>query len=220
MSGAQGRPPGLAARGVTKLFGRRTVLDAVDLDLDGGVVALTGSNGAGKTTLLHILAGAVEADAGNVSVCGFDLGRRPREARALLSFVPAEPTVYPFLTGDELLRFVGCTKGHGLDGAVAELLEAFGLAGHRGKRFDEMSLGTQRKFYLVAALRADPRVLIMDEPTNALDAGSLAFLRQYFNECPESRTVIFASHDSAFVAATAARVLHLKDGRAGFVDPP
>lgn len=209
----------LLATGIYKRYGSRNILCDLDLAVDSGVIALMGSNGAGKTTLLHILAGAIAADAGEVKLCGVDLTIQPIAARRLLSFVPAEPSVYPFLTGDEFVRFVGFAKGFAVDGPTEDLLDAFELRNHRNKRFDQMSLGTQRKFYLAAALRAEPKILILDEPTNAIDARSLAFLKQYLLNTAQCRTVLFASHDAPFIEDTATQILELREGRANFVDP-
>jgi ABC-2 type transport system ATP-binding protein len=205
-------PPRLEAFALSTRFGGFTVLDGASFMIYAKVMALTGANGVGKTTLLRALVGADPADQGRVEVCSFDLDEQPLQAKSLLSFVPAEMVVYPFIRGCEFLRFVNGVRGVQFGDHLTSLIEAFQLAKHLNKRFDRMSLGTQHKFMLAAALSTQPKVLVMDEPTNTLDADSLDFLQQYLIDSQGKRAVLFASHNMRFVQACASGVLHLEDG--------
>ena len=204
--------PRLEAFALSKRFGGRTVLDGASFVIDAQVMALTGENGVGKTTLLRALVGSDPVDQGRVEICGIDLDQQPQQAKRLLAFVPAEMVVYPFIRGCEFLRFVAGVRGVQSGDQLTSFVEAFRLTKHLDKRFDRMSLGTQHKFQLVAALSAQPQVLVMDEPTNTLDVDSLDFLQQYLIDSQGKRAVLFASHNMRFVQDCVSGVLHLEDG--------
>ncbi len=204
-------PPRLEAFALSKRFGGRTVLDAASFRIQGQVMALTGENGIGKTTLLKILTGSEPADQGRVELCGIDLHKQPLEAKRLLAYVPAECPVYPFIRGREFLHFVAGIRGQQSDDQTS-FVEAFRLTNYLDQRFDQMSLGTQHKFLLVTALSVQPQVLVMDEPTNALDTEALGVLQQYLIDSQGQRVVLFASHNERFIQACASGVLRLERG--------
>ena len=121
----------LALAGVSKAFGRRPVLVDVDLEVDRGeIVGLMGANGAGKTTLMAIVAALLRPDRGRVRVCGIDVGRRPRAARAQLGLAPQDVGIYPAATVRENLRMFAVLNGvrRDLAGAIAEAADAMGIA--------------------------------------------------------------------------------------------
>src|SRR6185437_7938076 len=161
-------PGSLVAFGLLAVaYAGRTIFAGLDLSLDAGTYALTGRNGTGKSTLLRLLSGAQRPSAGRVSIDGHDLVRDPIAARQRLSYVPDESPAYPFMTGAELLHLVSTARRAGPDPLVDELVTAFGLAAHLGARFDAISLGTQKKLLLAAGWIGRPRVILLDEPSNA-----------------------------------------------------
>lgn len=123
-------------------YGRRVVFTSASLALAAGVYALQGTNGSGKSTLLRLLAGAQPADKGEVWIDGASLTRSPRTTRQLLSYMPDESPIYPFMTGRELLQFVATVKKADASAAISDLIDDFGLLPHLDTRFDAMSLGT------------------------------------------------------------------------------
>jgi ABC-type multidrug transport system ATPase subunit len=141
-----------------------TVLDQVDLAVDGGeVVALTGENGAGKSTLLRICAGLIRADAGKVTVDG------------RLGYCPQTPGLFELLTADDHLVMFG--RGAGLGRAESlrrghEILEEFGYPLHEQGVIRDLSGGTRQKVNLALALLPDPTVLLLDEPYQGFDRGT------------------------------------------------
>ena len=149
----------LACEGLSVSYQGRNVFKSVTYSFGSGVYALRGANGIGKSTLLRLLSGAQSPDAGRVWIGGIDLMREPQAAKQLLSYVPDESPVYPFMTGHELLEFVASVKRVPINGLVQELTVAFGLPPHLQTRFDAMSLGTQKKFLLCAAWIGAPKVL-------------------------------------------------------------
>lgn len=176
-----------------------------------GAVALMGENGAGKSTLLTLLAGVQPLQEGRVAVGGHDLAAAPVAARRALAWVPDESVAYEFMTGDEFLRMVFALRGKSEAPALAALIEGFGIAPHRGKRFGQMSLGTRKKFMLVSGLASSAPVVLMDEPTNGIDAEAKAHLVETIRQGSATRLFLFSTHDEDTVARCGATVLRLAD---------
>ena len=197
----------LAARNLAAAYDGRTIFAGLDLDLAPGVYALTARNGTGKSTLLRLLAGAQRPSSGSVSIGGYDVAGDPFAARRLLSYEPNETPAYPFMTGAEFLRLVRGAKGAGADPVVDGLLDSFGLAPHLATRTDAMSLGTQKKLLLAAGWIGQPHVILLDEPSNALDAAARTALIARIRADADHAVILFASHDADFVAATGAKII-------------
>ena len=155
--------PALAAHGITKAYGGRTVLDRVDLAVHPGeAVGLVGENGAGKSTLLRICAGLLSPDAGSVEACG------------RVGFCPQEPGLLDLLTAEEHLVYFGAAQGLGRAASVADgrrVLEDFGFPTDDQKVTKRLSGGTRQKLNLALALLGDPPVLLLDEPYQGFDRG-------------------------------------------------
>ena len=195
--------------GITKAFGWRQVFHGIGDDLAPGVYALQGANGSGKSTLLGILSGAIAPDAGQVWIDGVSLNADPLAARRRLSYAPDESPIYPFMGGRDLLDFVAMAKQAKVDSATLDLAAQLGLSPFMQTRFGAMSLGTQKKFLLCAAWIGQPRVMLLDEPSNGLDARTRELLAQRIQaRAPQSLT-LFASHDTGFVEACGATVLQM-----------
>ncbi|TXF98003.1 ABC transporter ATP-binding protein [Massilia arenae] len=197
----------LAAEGLGMRFGARVLFEKLDLALGAGAVALVGGNGAGKSTLLSLLAGIEAPQAGRVAVCGHDLASQGRAARASLAYVPDESVAYDFMTGDEFLRMVQALRG--CAGPDQELLAGFGIDVYLGLPFRDMSLGTRKKFMLASGLMGGAPVVLMDEPSNGIDAAARAFLVAQIRAHEHTRLILFSTHDQDLVAAVGARVLDL-----------
>jgi ABC-2 type transport system ATP-binding protein len=172
--------PALAARGLSKSFGRK-IIAGLDLTIaPGEFYALLGPNGAGKTTTLRMLAGLLRPDAGNVEVFGIDVIKNPLAAKAIMAWLPDEPLLYDRLTPLEYLEFVaGLWR---LPPATAqakaeELLEVLGLWPHRQQRCEGFSRGMKQKTVLAGALIHEPKFLLLDEPFTGLDAASARLVK-------------------------------------------
>src|SRR5919206_1437405 len=153
--------------GLEKTFGRVRALDGLDLEVAAGEVhGLLGPNGAGKTTTLRILLGLLRADAGHAELLGGDPWRDATALHRRLAYVPGDVTLWPSLSGGEVIDLLGQLRG-GLDeGRRAELLERFDLDPRKKAR--TYSKGNRQKVALVAALASDPELLVLDEPTSGL----------------------------------------------------
>jgi ABC-2 type transport system ATP-binding protein len=200
---------------LVKTFGHARALDGLDLTVDTGEVhGFLGPNGAGKTTTLRILLGLQRADAGTASLLGGDPWRDAVSLHRRLAYVPGDVTLWPDLSGGEVIDLLGRLRG-GLDKRRrAELLERFDLDPRKKAR--TYSKGNRQKVALVAALAADVELLLLDEPTAGLDPLMEAAFRDWINqqERARGRTVLLASHILAEVEALCDRVTIIREGRA------
>ncbi len=177
----------LQVRNISKRFGRRQVLDAVDLDVrPGEAVALVGENGAGKTTLLRICAGLIAADAGTVMTDG------------RIGYCPQQATFLESLRVDEHLILFGRAHGLGRTDAVQRgrtLLESLEFSADVRQTIRELSGGSRQKLNLTLALLGEPLLLLLDEPYQGFDRGSyISFWDQITHWCDAGRGVLVVTH--------------------------
>ena len=208
----QATEPILSAGRITKRYGRLTALKAFDLDLRRGeAVALWGPNGAGKTTVMRCVLGLVRCK-GSVTINGFDVGRRPKQAKRCVGYVPQELAFYDDWRARELLGFFAKLKRVGGDRVSAVLAEV-GLAEHAIKRVGELSGGMKHRLALAAALLADPPILLLDELTANLDAAAReSFLGLLCKQRDLDKAILFTSHRLREVEVLADRVLVMERG--------
>src|SRR6266481_5965325 len=206
----------IEVRALRKTFGRTTALDGLDLAVRSGEVhAFLGPNGAGKTTTIRILLGLLRKDGGEASLLGGDPWRDATTLHARLAYVPGDVTLWPGLTGGEIIDLLGSLRGSrsGLDPKRRqELIERFAL--DPAKKARAYSKGNRQKVALIAALASDAELLILDEPTAGLDP----LMEAVFRECVDDerqrgRTVLLSSHILAEAEALADRVTIIRSGR-------
>ena len=203
---AGGAPTAAAceARALTKRFGSRVALDRVSFSLGRGeLVGLVGPNGAGKTTLLSVLAGVLAPDEGSLSLSG------------TVGWVPQAVALYSRLSVAENLRLFARLERIGdIEAAVARMLEQTGLADRADEPAGRLSGGNRQRVNLALGLLGDPAVLLLDEPTAALDPEQRERLWGFVGSlAARDTTVLFSSHELSEVERHAGRVLALKDGR-------
>jgi ABC-2 type transport system ATP-binding protein len=202
----------IEARGLHKSFGRTRALDGLDLTVRAGEVhAFLGPNGAGKTTAIRILLGLLNKDSGEVTLLGGDPWRDATALHARLAYVPGDVTLWPGLTGGEVIDLLGRLRG-GLDPARrAALIERFAL--DPTKKTRAYSTGNRQKVALIAALATDAELLILDEPTAGLDPlMEAAFRESVQDERERGRTILLSSHILSEVEALCDRVTIIRAG--------
>jgi len=206
----------IEVRALRKSFGRTQALDGLDLDVRSGEVhAFLGPNGAGKTTTIRILLGLLRKNGGEASLLGGDPWRDATTLHTRLAYVPGDVTLWPGLTGGEIIDLLGRLRGSrsAVDPKRRDaLIERFAL--DPAKKARAYSKGNRQKVALIAALASDAELLILDEPTAGLDP----LMEAVFRECVDDerqrgRTVLLSSHILAEAEALADRVTIIRDGR-------
>ncbi|MEU0546852.1 ABC transporter ATP-binding protein [Micromonospora sp. NPDC005979] len=199
--------------GLVKTFGRVRALDGLDLTVRAGEVhGFLGPNGAGKSTAIRALLGLLRTDAGVVRLLGGDPWRDAVALHRRLAYVPGDVTLWPNLSGGEVIDLLGRMRG-GLDPARrAELLDSFELDPRKKGR--TYSKGNRQKVGLVAALASDAELLILDEPTSGLDPLMEEVFQHWVRRAKaDGRTVLLSSHILAEVEALCDRVTIIRNGR-------
>ncbi|MDQ3453989.1 MAG: ABC transporter ATP-binding protein [Actinomycetota bacterium] len=203
----------LSVSGLVKTFGPTRALDGLDLHVASGEVhGFLGPNGSGKSTTIRVLLGLLRADAGTAVLLGGDPWRDAVALHRRLAYVPGDVTLWPNLTGGEVIDLLGRLAG-GLDRRRRdELLDRFDL--DPTKKGRSYSKGNRQKVALVAALAGDAEVLLLDEPTSGLDP----LMEAVFQDCirqvrGQGRTVLLSSHILAEVEALCDRISIIRHGR-------
>lgn len=209
----------VAAHGVGKSFGERRVLSGIDLDVAAGsITAVLGPSGCGKTTLLRILAGFEDPDTGTVSIGGETMagpGVTVPVHRRRVGLMPQEGALFPHLSVGENVAFgLDRAARRSPNGEVRQWLDVVGLDGLADARPHEISGGQQQRVALARALAARPRVLLLDEPFAALDAGLRTRVREDIAAIlrEAGTTAILVTHDQSEALSLADSVALLIDG--------
>ena len=202
----------LSVRGLGKRYGEREALRGVELDLLAGEsVGVIGRNGAGKTTLLSIVAGVQAPDRGSVDLAGTGVG-----------WVPQQPALYGKLSVAENLRLFARLEGvPDVAGTVAAMLDQAGLADRAEERVERLSGGSRQRVNVAIGLLGGPAVIVLDEPSTALDPTQRRRLWEFVQALTRRGTsALFSTHIVAEAARHADRVLVLDEGEQLYLGSP
>jgi ABC-2 type transport system ATP-binding protein len=214
-----GAPTPIVTRGLTKRYEALTAVDRLDLEVHAGeIFGLLGQNGAGKTTTILMLLGLTEPTAGSARVVGLDPARRPLDVKRHVGYLPDSVGFYGNLTGRENLRYTarlnGLERREG-ERAMDLALDQVGLTGRADSRTDTYSRGMLQRLGIADALVKDPSVLILDEPTTAIDplgvVEILDLLRALVHE--RGMAILLSSHLLSQVQSVCDRVGIFAAGR-------
>lgn len=203
----------LEIRNLTKKFGRFTALDGIDLKVgEGEVYGFIGPNGAGKTTTLRVVLGMLRPTSGEVRVFGLDAWRDAVEIHRRVAYVPGEVSLWPNLTGGEVIDLFLRLRGGGNRARREELIQRFAL--DPTKRCHTYSKGNRQKVALIAAFASNADFYVLDEPTSGLDP----LMEQAFFECiaevkAQGKSVLLSSHILSEVERLCDRVSIIRQGR-------
>jgi ABC-2 type transport system ATP-binding protein len=209
------------ARGITKCFADVVALDGIDLDVEPGQIhGLVGPNGAGKTTLLGLLLGLAVADNGSLEILGTPVGRALALPDGVTGFVDG-PGLYPSLTARQNLAALAALRGRDAGAAdVDEVLGDVGLTDVADDRVRGFSLGMRQRLGLAAALLTEPRLLVLDEPSNGLDPAGKKHVHGVLTRLAADGTaVVLSSHRMDDLEALCSEVTILATGRVVFSGP-
>ena len=204
----------LAFKNVTRLFrGGAGVTDLTFTVEPGEIVALIGLNGAGKTTLMRLALGMLRPQQGSVRIVGHLLDAVTPEAWAQVGALIEVPLAYPELTVRKNLH-IACLLHEADPSRVQESLTAWRLDPVDDRRFRRLSLGNRQRVGLAVAMQHDPQLIVLDEPSNALDPASVILLReQLIRRAQDGAAILVSSHHLDEVARIADRVLLMNAGR-------
>ncbi len=214
----------IAVQHVSKHYGHHTALDDVTFHVKKGeILAFLGPNGAGKTTTMRILTCFMPQSEGTATVAGFDCLDRPMDVKRHLGYLPEIPPLYPELTVDEYLTFVGRLKRltpQRLAARKTHVIDQVGLGSVHHRVIGHLSKGYRQRVGLAQALIHDPPVLILDEPTVGLDPKQIIEIRELIKSLAGSHTIILSTHILPEAMATCDRVVIIHEGRIVAEDAP
>jgi ABC-2 type transport system ATP-binding protein len=217
--GAAWNGPAIEATDVVKKYGQVTALDGLSFYVrPGEVYGLLGPNGAGKSTMIKIINGLTEVTSGSVRVLGYDPASHPIEVKAQIGYVSETSMLYESLSPRDFFEFVASVRG--LDPAAANervttLATAFGLGEFYDSPIATLSKGTKQKVSVIGALLHEPRVLLLDEPLNGLDAKSSRILKDIISLHIEKNhgSVLFSTHIMEIAQNLCTRIGIIYQGR-------
>src|SRR5262245_15458471 len=203
---------------VTKKYGSIQALNDLTVDAPIGAIGLLGPNGAGKTTLIRTLLGLISINAGTGTVLGKDIRRSPLEIRQQVGFVPEDECLFPGTVGIEFVAYAGELGGMKSTDAMQrahEVLDYVGLGEARYRATDSYSTGMKQRLKLGAALVHDPRLVIMDEPTNGMDPPGRDDLIELARDLSRNKNIslLYSSHLLPDVEAVCDYVIVMGHGK-------
>lgn len=202
--------PILNLTNVSKSFGLNKIYQNVSFSFKAGCYAIVGPNGTGKSVLMEMLAGVLPQDSGTITLEneGHNTSAQYKEA---LTFIPGAPSFFSGVTGDNFLKFIQSIKAPTNNVLIDKFIDGFRLKPYLCTRFSDMSLGTQKKLFLTTLALGSRKLIIMDEPSNALDAVSVTFLAREIADLSRSGIVIIATHDQDLLKEINHTVINLAE---------
>ncbi|WP_127579899.1 ABC transporter ATP-binding protein [Paenibacillus koleovorans] len=186
----------LAVRGVTKRIGGRTIVDNISFDVqEGEIFGLLGPNGAGKTTTIRMIVGLAKPSEGSIAVCGHDVHTDHRNAMRQIGTIVENPELYPYLSGLENLRQFARLSGPVDAAKIDSIVKLVGLEERIRDKVRRYSLGMRQRLGVAQALLSDPKLLILDEPTNGLDPAGIREFRELLQSLArQGISILISSH--------------------------
>jgi ABC-2 type transport system ATP-binding protein len=186
-----------------------------------GILGLLGSNGAGKSTIMNILCGVLSQTEGQILIDGIDLRQEPEKAKKLIGFLPQNAPLHLDLTVDEYLIYCAYIRDipkSKIKSVLTQVKEKCGIADYSDRLIQNLSGGYRQRVGIAQAIIHEPRLVVLDEPTNGLDPNQILQVRQLILEIARERSVIFSSHMLSEVQATCKDIKMIEGGRLVFAD--
>ena len=202
---------------LTKIFDQFTAIDDLCFTVkEGEVLGFLGPNGAGKSTTMKLITGFLSPSHGTVSIDGFDISKRPIEAKSLMGYLPEGAPSYGDMTTLEFLNFVAQVRGYRgeeITRRVKHVLDEVELNSVSQQTIETLSKGFKRRVGLAQAIMHDPKVLILDEPTDGLDPNQKHHVRELIKNLARDKIVIISTHILEEVTAVCSRAIIIAQGK-------
>ncbi len=207
----------IEVKDLVKNYGTNEALKSINFEVgDGEIVGFLGANGAGKTTTLNIISGYIPPTSGTVTINGINILDEPEKAKAHIGYLPDSPPVYMDFTVSEYLNFVAELKGvpkNERKEAILKITQSVQIDDVFNKLCKTLSKGYLQRVGLAQALIANPKVIVLDEPTVGLDPKQIIQIRDVIKQLGKKHTVIFSSHILSEVSALCDRVIIISKGQ-------
>ena len=214
----------IEVKNVTKKYGSFVAVDNISFTInDGEVVGFLGPNGAGKSTTMNMITGYIEQTDGNIIVDGFDTIKRSKKAKKEIGYMPEGVPLYTDLTVKEFVTYMAelrKVERKAKKEKVQEVLKETGLDQMQNKLIKNLSRGQKQRVSLAGTLVADPKILILDEPTVGLDPKQITEIRSLIKNLGKKHTVILSSHILSEVSQICDRVIIINKGKIVAIDTP
>ncbi len=203
-------------------YGTAWAIQDIDFEIkEFGVLGLLGSNGAGKSTTMNIMCGVLNQVKGEVTIGGYDMRQNPIAAKKLIGFLPQNAPLYLDLTVHEYLTqcaHLRLIPRKDIDKAVDRAMAKCGVSHFRNRLIANLSGGYKQRVGIAQAIIHEPKLVVLDEPTNGLDPNQIIEVRKLIKEIGEEKSVIFSSHILSEVQATCEQVKMIENGIMVFED--
>lgn len=199
---------------LSKNYGAQKAVNAVSFNVSKGeIVGFLGPNGAGKSTTMKMITGYLDADAGEINVCGIKVSKENIESKKKIGYLPEANPLYADMYVREYLYFTAGIYGiKNIKERTEEIIKTVGLSPEANKKISQLSKGYKQRVGLAAALIHEPEVLILDEPTSGLDPNQIIEIRSLIKSLSQNKTVLFSSHILQEVEAICDRVIIINKG--------
>ena len=214
----------IEAKGLCKRYGNLTAVDDLSFQVaPGEVLGFLGPNGAGKSTTMRMIAGFLTPSSGTASVCGHDIQREPIAAKSIIGYLPEGAPNYPEMSCRSFLEFIADVRG--LKGGkrrsrLDDVIERLHLKPVLHQSIDTLSKGFKRRVGLAQAIVHDPKVLILDEPTDGLDPNQKFEVRELIRKMASDKIIVISTHILEEVHAVCSRAIVIAHGRLLADDSP
>lgn len=214
----------IEVKNITKKYGNFPAVQDLNFTVnDGEILGFLGPNGAGKSTTMNMITGYIEPSEGTITVEGYDISKKPKQAKKQIGYMPENVPLYQELTVREFIGYMAELQGVKSKERKTEIervLEATGLKEVQKKLIRNLSRGYKQRVSMAGALVGNPKVLILDEPTVGLDPKQVAEIRNLIRELGKTHTILLSSHILSEVSQVCKRVLIINKGKIVAIDTP
>lgn len=184
----------LQVENLTKIYKNRVAVDNLNFSIHKGeIFGFLGSNGAGKSTTMKMICGHANISSGTIKVCGYDAVKNPAKVLENIGGMIETPSFYPYLTGYQNLKFFGSLNKNFSKSKIMEIAEVVGLKERINDKVKNYSLGMKQRLGIAQSLLNDPKLLVLDEPTNGLDANGIREIKTFLKKLAKNGTAIMIS---------------------------